>query len=204
MAEEEVIEAIDVAAREGRAQDVARMLDEDPGLLSSEWDGETLLILAAYYDQVSVVTLLLERGADVNAPNDSGDTALHLAAHCGHEEVVSILISSGADVFRTGDAGWTVLIHACSSGSVAVVQLLLRAMGGRGLDETSKSGRAALWWACLHGHVDIVQALLIAGADHTIADHFGRTPLQIAHVTRFFECVALIEVSAWLTSDALI
>jgi ankyrin repeat protein len=194
MADEGDIRAIHLAAREGRAQDVARMLDEDPQLLSSRWRDDTLLRHAAREGHAGVVGVLLERGAEVNTTNVIGDTALHLAAQYGHEELVSILLGSGADVFRRGAEGWTALMCACTR-SVAVVRLLLRSMGGHGLDERNLFERTALWIACDWGHVDILQALLLAGADHTIADNAGHPPQQLAGLNGHPQCVALIEVS---------
>jgi ankyrin repeat protein len=181
MAAQDRIEAIHTAARDGDTVGVARMLDEDAGLLSSEWSGKTLLTQAAREGHVGVVRLLLERGADVHIPSNHGTTALHLAAENDHEEVVSILLGSGADIFRRDARRCTPLISASASGSVAVVRLLLRAMGGRGLDERSQTGCTALWSACSRGYVDILQVLLLAGADHTIVDNAGRTPQQIAY-----------------------
>jgi ankyrin repeat protein len=195
MAAQDPIEAIHTAAIDGDAVDVARMLDADPRLLSSEWDGETLLAQAARNHHVGVVRLLLERGADPNTPNGRGDTVLHMAAETHNEEVVSILLSSGADVFRRAGARWTPLICACSSGSVAVAQLLLRAMGGRGLDKRSGSGCTALWITCARGHVDILRALLLAGANHTIADEDGDMPQKVAQRRSDPRCAVLLEVS---------
>jgi ankyrin repeat protein len=146
---------------------------------------------------VGVATLLLERGADVNTPNDRGNTALHLAAGFGHEEVVSILLGSGAGVFRRGAADWTVLMCGSYSGSVAVVRLLLQAMGRRGLDARSESGYTALWYACFGGHVIILRALLLAGADHTIADNDRTTPQRFAQS----RCVPLFKVSTVFSCD---
>jgi ankyrin repeat protein len=195
MAAQDPIAAIHTAAIVGNTVGVARMLDEDPGLLSSKFGGNTLLTHAAWNCHVGVVRLLLARGADIHAPNDVGDTALHLAAENGNEEVVSILLGSGADVFKRGEARLIPLISASSSGHMAVVQLLLRYMGGCALDERSQAGRTALWWAYLHGHVDVGRALLIAGADHPITDDDGTTPQQNARRHRHFLVVALIEVS---------
>jgi serine/threonine-protein phosphatase 6 regulatory ankyrin repeat subunit B len=172
------------------------MLDEDPGLLSSEWDGETLLTHAARWGHVGIVRLLLERGADVSTPNDSGHSAMVLAVGFGREEVVSILLDSGANVFSRAEfRGTTALMHACSSGHMALVRLLLRAMGGRGLDARNDSGCTALLFASDRGHVDILRVLLLAGADHTIPDNAGTTSQQMARRLRHLQCVALIEVS---------
>jgi ankyrin repeat protein len=195
MAAQDRIEAIHTAAMDGDAGAVTRMLDEDPVLLSSEWDGETLLTHAARGGHAGVATLLLERGADVNTPNDRGNTALLLAAGFGHEEVVSILLGSGADVFRRGAADWTVLMCGSYSGSVAVVRLLLQAMGRRGLDARSESGYTALWYACFGGHVIILRALLLAGADRTIANNAGTTPQRIAQIAGSPESVDVIQVN---------
>ncbi|MBM4024990.1 MAG: ankyrin repeat domain-containing protein [Planctomycetes bacterium] len=51
-----------------------------------------------------LLTVLLDRGADVNAAKPDGRTALHAAAARGHKEVVALLISHHADVnARTRD-----------------------------------------------------------------------------------------------------
>jgi ankyrin repeat protein len=201
MAAEEAIEAIHRAAREGDTVNVARMLDEDPRLLSSTRgnDDDTLLHTASYYGgHVDLVRLLLDRGAEINQANANEDTALHLAAEMGDEEMVSTLLTRGADPSIIGDWGQTVIMLASEGGHMAVVRLLLRSMGGGGLDERTEFGVTALSFACYRGHADVVRALLLAGADHTIADHDARTPLQVAQGREHHECVGVIQVSTSL------
>jgi ankyrin repeat protein len=197
MAAEAAVEAIHRAVYEGDIDAVARMLDEDPQLLTTMWENRPLLTWAAFNGHVGLVELLLERGADANSTTSRGTTALHFAALWGHEEVVSLLLSSGADVYRRNTSGWTALMYASRRGHVAVVRLLLRSMEGRGLDERSTDGCTALFWACYngHGHADVVRALLLAGADHTIPENNGWTPQQIAQERHHPECTALIQVS---------
>jgi ankyrin repeat protein len=61
---------------------------------------------ASWEGHDSVVTLLLENGADVNAKdNDSGDMPLHLASWKGHQAVVSILLEKGANVDAKDEDG---------------------------------------------------------------------------------------------------
>jgi ankyrin repeat protein len=201
MAAEEVgVEAIFRAAREGDLDIVAGMLDEDPGLLSLVLKGYTLLTTAIRYGRVDLMRLLLERGAEVNQADVLGETALHLAAKMGHKDVVSTLLTSGADLSIKGYRGQTALMIASVGAYVAVVRLLLRSMEDRGLDERDVDGRTALWHACVWRSAGVVQALLLAGADHTIASNIGTTALQIAERRGLHECAALLQVSTSLVS----
>jgi hypothetical protein len=202
MAAEEAIEAIYMAARQGDAVSVARMLDEDPGLLSLAWGGDTLLHTAVWHGYVDLVRLLLERGAAINQANAHGSTALHYAVIMGHEEIVSILLRSGADPSRKGFQGKTALMIASVGNHVAVARLLLRSVGGGGLDERNEDGRTALWYACFEGHANVLRALLLAGADHIIADNYDTTPLQVAEHGGHHECVGVIQVSTSLVSHS--
>jgi ankyrin repeat-rich membrane spanning protein len=199
MAAEGAIEAIHRAAWQGDVDIVTRMLDEDPRLLSSMWDNHTLLSTAVWHGHDHLVTLLLERGAEVNQADEYGDTALICAGYRGHDDIVSTLLTSGADPTRKGYGEETALIRASRSGHGAVVRLLLRSMGGdllvRVLDERTDDGRTALWYACRRGYADVVRALLLAGADHTIADNDDTTPLQVAQETQHHECVIMLQVS---------
>jgi ankyrin repeat protein len=195
MAAVEAVEAIHKAVTHGNTEAVARMLDDDPRLLSSTNGGYPLFMRAAVKGRVGIVKLLLERVQDVNPTDITGHSALHSAALYGHEEVVSILLNSGAHVGRRNARGWTALMFASQGGKLAVVRLLLRSMGRCGLDNRSGLGYTALHLACSSGHADVVRALLLAGADHTIAKNNGRTPQQAAQNYGHPECTALIQVS---------
>jgi uncharacterized protein len=77
---------------------------------------------APSYDQgtvqeaVEAITLLLERGLDLNAANDNGDTALHLAAtNRGAPEIVRFLIARGANLKAQNKRGQTPLAAAMAS-----------------------------------------------------------------------------------------
>jgi ankyrin repeat protein len=67
-------------------------------------------------DAVQAITLLLERGSDLNAANDNGDTALHLAVtNRGAPEIVRFLISRGANLKAQNKRGQTPLAAAMAS-----------------------------------------------------------------------------------------
>jgi len=78
--------------------------------------------VAPSYDQgtpeeaVQAITLLLDRGFDLNAANDNGDTALHLAVtNRGAPEIVKFLISRGANLKAQNKRGQTPLAAAMAS-----------------------------------------------------------------------------------------
>ena len=60
----------------------------------------------------SVITLLLDRGADIESRNQNGFTPLHYAALSGAVESASALVSNGADVSARTDLPGT----ACDMG----------------------------------------------------------------------------------------
>ncbi|MFG1922206.1 ankyrin repeat domain-containing protein [Cryptosporangium sp. NPDC048952] len=85
------------AAREGNTELLAGNVDAGlPANLTND-KGDTLLILAAYYDHPSTVSALVERGADVNRANDKGQTPLAAAVFRRSKANVRTLLDAGAD-----------------------------------------------------------------------------------------------------------
>ena len=82
---------------------------------------------AAREGHTTVVQLLLEKGADVEARDNDERTALHWAVRGGHTTVMQLLLEKGADVEAKDNRGWTPLGWAAYSGHAAVVQLLKQA-----------------------------------------------------------------------------
>ena len=83
---------------------------------------------------MSVVEILLKRGADVNAKDNDGDTPLLMASEIGPEDVVRLLIEKGADVNAANNLGSTPLTMACEKGHEDVAHLL-RMHGSKSLEE---------------------------------------------------------------------
>ena len=128
------------------------------------------------------MTLLILKGADIQATNHNSYTALHRAAHVGHHEVVALLISKGAPLeTRTKDFLNTPLHTSCfaKNGSGECVKLLLQA----GADKEATSGKNShrpLHIAAQSGNLGVVNELLAFGVEIDAADSIGLRALHDA------------------------
>jgi ankyrin repeat protein len=167
------------AAGQGLLRCSQQLIDEcgaDVNALPIDRGGNgTALQAASYAGHEAVVQLLLEKGADVNAPNYTLGTALQLASSKGHGAIVQRLLDKDADANAApGECFGTALKAAATGGHTTVVQQLLK----KGADADDPD---ALLVASFLGHKAIVQLLLEKGADANAPgnDHKG-TMLQAA------------------------
>ena len=81
----------------------------------------------------------------------------------------------------------TLLIYAAENGHEAMVKQLLN-IGHVDIDsKDTKSGRTPLAWAAANGHEAVVQLLLEKGADVTVSNANGSTPVILASSTGHIE-----------------
>ncbi|XP_075687476.1 ankyrin repeat and SAM domain-containing protein 4B [Rhinoderma darwinii] len=66
---------------------------------TTDGDGMTPTLLAAYHGHLDVLELVCHRGGDPNKSDIWGNTPLHHAAEKGHANVVAFLINFGANIF---------------------------------------------------------------------------------------------------------
>jgi hypothetical protein len=87
------------AAQFGRIDELRALLDNMPELIDQTNDrGMTALMAAAHGGHAAVVTMLLERGADVTCRDDRGVSALDYAIRENKQEVARALLDCGAKV----------------------------------------------------------------------------------------------------------
>ena len=84
-------------AREGETEHLSAYVDNGLPVNLTNDKGDTLLILAAYYDHPESVAALLQRGADTGRLNDRGQSALAAAVFRRSERGVLALLAAGAD-----------------------------------------------------------------------------------------------------------
>ena len=140
---------------------------------------DNYLIGASLGGDTKIVKMLLDAGANVNAPGGYfGDTALLNVSRIGHTEIVRMLIQRGADMNAQNREGYTALMYASDRGHTEIVRMLIQ----RGADVNAKTiyDRTALMEASYRGLTEIVRMLIYAGANVNIRNQSGYTALTYA------------------------
>ena len=172
--------ALMLAALLGYVEIVGRLLDY-PGVEIDLQDvnGMTALYLAAKYDHVQIVELLLRSGARVDIGDYRvGRTALRVAAERDHEEIVRLLQKSGARIDLKDSSGGTAMLHAVRQGAEKALNEMIDAGGN--LKEVDENGQSLLHSASEKNRANITRTLIDKGLDPNIRDKSERTPLHIA------------------------
>ncbi|XP_036970836.1 CARD- and ANK-containing Inflammasome Adaptor Protein [Acanthopagrus latus] len=153
------------------------LLDSARGALSEEELGSALLS-AVRQNHDGLVTVLIDRGANVNVFDKQGYTPLLLSAELGHSEVLRVLVAKQAKLDATLSDGSSALHLAVHSGSAPIVQTLL----GKGLDPntTGPKAQTPLHLAAQCNRPELVDLLLRARAQVNAAAQDGLTPLHVA------------------------
>ena len=164
------------AARLGHIKDVKKFLENgaDPsGYCNGK--GSTSLMSAVQYNNIDIVMLLLEVGADVHAASATGRTALMTAAFHSRPECARLLLQYGAKTRDLNKRGWSALMFGAAAGAHEVVQILVDS-GEESIDRKDKKGNTALMLATVNGHDRAIEVLVKAGADPNTKNKEGNTP----------------------------
>lgn len=182
--------------REGRAADLASdSLNE-------------LLVLASSLDSLDLVTFLADYGADVNAriemgpdvraPHETSVSAMfehdgerfhhflpspmQQAVWAGRGDIVRFLADKGASIDPIDSFEFPPLILAARKGDVAIGKVLLD--GGADPDAAGANGSTALHVSVRFGHFAFAVLLAERGANTTVQDIEGKTPLMYLNYDR--------------------
>ena len=124
------IKELMTAVENGRLEQVQNLLKEKPDLVKArDNDGWTPLIMAARFNHVNLIKLLLKSGAKVDDVDNEGSSALHHASASGRMEAVKTLVESKARVSLKNQGGDTPCKLAKSSGHSKVADYLEKKKG---------------------------------------------------------------------------
>ncbi|EAQ91869.1 hypothetical protein CHGG_00104 [Chaetomium globosum CBS 148.51] len=165
--------------REATVDFLTRSCGADPNATSEEYGNA--LTASAFDGTMSILQMLLARGARVDAPEGY---PLQAAALNGHAEIATLLLDHGAhpNAFSTKIEAGTALQAACTAGNTDVAKILL----ARGADPRYGAGDFTnpLIAATSNGYGDAVELLLQHDADpNAPGGTDGSTPLINAACT---------------------
>ncbi|GIN87159.1 hypothetical protein J6TS2_35450 [Heyndrickxia sporothermodurans] len=171
-------------AEKGDIEKVLELLEEGVDINSKDKLGRTAVMAATYNNQVKMVQSLIQAGADINIRDHHKNNVLLYAGAEGMIDIVKLAIAAGADTKLTNRFGGTALIPASERGHVEVVRELLT-HSDIDVNHINNLHWTALLEAVILGnggekHQEIVQLLVDHGADISITDREGMTPLQHA------------------------
>lgn len=181
------------AAHEGDVAEIKRLVAEGAEVDARDAKGRTPAHVAAFASEDRALRALAEAGADLNALEHRAYDVVTIAAVADDPELMSLAIELGNDPgLVTSPYLGTALIAAAHLGHAEVVRRLIDA--GAPLDHINNLHWTAVMEAVVLGnggpdHQAVLDALLSAGADRSLADRDGVTPLEHAEARGFAEMV---------------
>ncbi|WP_278378580.1 ankyrin repeat domain-containing protein [Chryseobacterium arthrosphaerae] len=176
---------------------VKSALDNGADVNTRDKKGRSLLLIATIDRQTEMAKLLVSCKADVNLQDDQLDSPFLYAGASGQTELVRLFLENGArfDIFNRYNG--TALIPACERGHVETVKVLVKTKGFP-VNHINRLGWTALMEAVILGngtqkYQEIVKILKDNGADLTIPDRSGKTPLQHAEELGFAEIAQILK-----------
>lgn len=151
----------------------------------------TGIMIGAWNNDVKLMELFHQRGADVEAVNRNGENALLMAAWKNNKEAFDWLLSKGANVNRDKKLQWSALHYAIFAGHEDLARRLIEL--GANINQTSNNGSTPLMMAAREGHEKIAKHLISLGADKTIKNDLDMTAMTFAlrnHNLRIAEALA--------------
>lgn len=186
-------EGLFIAAHHGDVGGIERLVAEGADVNARDPKRRTPAHVAAFASQDEALRRLANAGADMNALEHRAYDVVTIAAVADDPELLSLAIDLGNDPgLVTSPYDGTALIAAAHLGHVEVVRRLIAA--GAPLDHVNNLHWTAVMEAVVLGdggpdHLAVLDALLTAGADRTLADREGVTPLAHAEARGFAEMV---------------
>lgn len=152
----------------GQGADVNALLEED---------GEqvTPLRLAVRANNLEMVKILIEAGANPNSDQES--LPLHVAAFNGNFDILRYLLSKGAALTHPV-TGWTALHSAASGGHIEIADYLIAQ--GVNINSQDEDGQTPLMYASEYP-IPLVKLLVSKGAELNLIDASGETALDWAN-----------------------
>jgi ankyrin repeat protein len=179
------------AAATGRGEILEALIAARAKIEAKDKDGWTAVHYAVMNSNWAELDKLIAAKANVNAVANDKYSAVMMAIGSGRGGMAEKLLKAGAKYPTSWPDGASGIIHATSGRDLAAVRIALA--NNPKIDEPAPDdGFTPLAIAAWNGDAQIVMELLRAGADPSVKDKEGKTPLDQATHQKEPEIVALL------------
>ncbi len=185
------------AAWKGDAAEILRLGKTGVKPNTRDSKGRTPLHVAAFASHKSALAALVQIGADPNALEYHKYDIVTIAAVANDMEILELAVRLGCKPGNiTSVYDGTALIAAAHLGHADIVRFLLTKEAR--VDHVNNLGWTALMEAVILGdggerHINTLKALVDAGANKSIADRSGVTPLQHAQSRGYDKMIEILK-----------
>jgi ankyrin repeat protein len=186
-----------LAAHTGNLSQIQELISVGTPLEEQDSSGRTALHIAAFASHQEIIAILAKAGANMNALDHQAYDIVTIASVANDYEVLDVALTNGTSSSNvTSPYEGTALIAAAHLGHHKVVKQLIDAAAP--LDHVNNLGWTALIEAVILGdggpdHIETTRNLVNAGANKSITDNQGLTPLDLARSLGYREIVSLLE-----------
>ena len=154
-------------------------LSVDINATNSSYYNETALHEAVTLENIDIISVLIERGANINLKNNYGNTPIFRAVRNDNINIINLLLSNGADLQITNEDGNTPLYTAVCFSKNETVSLLLEA-NPLSVNLQNNQQDSCLHRAIYRGNLEIFNTVIAKITALNTLDGNGDTPLHVA------------------------
>lgn len=137
----------------------------------------TLLHIAAKYNNPEIITWLIENNSDTEILNDFGDSPLHTALSSNSLRACQALVDGGADIFTPNSNGKTAFARSIEKGKDYYPIFITKESG----NVKDVRGQTIVHYFARTGDMKGISNCIKQGLPLDIPDNSGKTPLVLAY-----------------------
>ncbi|MGC4154151.1 MAG: ankyrin repeat domain-containing protein [Propionicimonas sp.] len=178
---------------------IAVALADGAEIDATDTQGRTAILIAAKANRLDVVRQLIDAGADIDAQDQINLNPFLWGCISGNLELVKLMVEAGTDLDRHTRFDGVGIHPPAEKGHVEVVRYLAE-QTDINVNYTNLCGWTPLLEAIIlrdggPAQQEIVRLLLAAGADPTMVDQWGVSPLAHAEEKGFTELAGILRAA---------
>ncbi|THV44340.1 hypothetical protein BGAL_0668g00040 [Botrytis galanthina] len=164
---------------DGASRTAKKLIEYGADFDAKDKEGRSPLYYAAYYGNLKVIQLLIERKAQLDSTDKNSETALIAACRKHYEAIIRVLVDAGADVKIKSLFG-TALHFISSIGCSHCAETILEYCGKLKKIRNDGPFGTSMHAAAFNGHSNLVKLFCSQGMSVRVADRTYGSPVTAA------------------------